>query len=459
MQRHRHTFTMKLTRQEIIQNLLWKEVAHKSLASSFSFVTVGILTWFYYYQAEEAKNIIRFFCILIIIPNLVRLWMASRFKKAEVVSRKDIRVMTAAIWISAFGWGMSFCSAMLVLPPNSYHFGLLMGVSSGILAGCIITLGYHPALYYPFVCLNLIPLFLVSLYHYYTGVNPYALYLIAYYSVAFFYLVRQYREHNQQLLERFGSQIDLEKSLLEVKTAQETLVNQTTALLHASKISALGEMAGGLSHEVNNSLQVILGSSQQIERELKRNQSITPSIEKRIGQNAEAIGKIRNVIEGLRYFSQEMEPAPKETVPLTRIYERTLAFTKELLNAHGVELKVSDVPDISIICHEYQITQILFNLIKNADDAIRFQDEDRKWIELRFEETKHFIQVMVRNSGPRISSENQSRLFQPFFSTKDVNLGSGLSLSISRGIAREHKGDLVYVPQDEFTTFLLKLKK
>lgn len=450
---------LKLTRDEMIQNMMWKEVAHKSLASSFSFVAVGILTWFYYYQAEEAKHLIRFFCLLIIFPNLVRLWLAGKFKKADIVSRKDIRTMTYAIWVSAFGWGMTFATAMFVLPPNSYHFGILLGISSGIIAGCILTLGYRPTLYYPFIALNLLPLYVVSFYHYFTGINPYALYLVGYYGVAFFYLVRQYRDYNQQLMERFGTQLDLEKSLQEVKLAQETLVNQTTALLHASKISALGEMAGGLSHEVNNSLQVILGSSQQIERELKKNEILSPSVEKKLGQSGVAIGKIRNVIEGLRYFSQEMGPSSKEDVPLRRIYDRVLVFTQELLHAHGVELKVAHIPDLHILCHEFQITQILFNLIKNADDAIRSQDRGEKWIEISFEETKEFIRIIIRNSGPQIRPENQSRLFQPFFSTKDVNMGSGLSLSISRGIARDHKGDLFFIPQDQFTTFVLKLPK
>jgi len=151
-----------------------------------------------------------------------------------------------------------------------------------------------------------------------------------------------------------------------------------------------------------------------------------------------------------------MEPQPKEVVALKEVIERTLSYTHELLKAHEIKFSSSEIPDVKIHCHPFQITQILFNLTKNADEAMMSLPVDERWLKYEFVAYPDHILIKVMNGGPQIPPEFHMRLFQPFFSTKEVNQGTGLSLSTSKGIAMDHKGDL-YFEYNQNTTFVLKL--
>lgn len=441
-----------------LRNLLWKEVALRSAPASFTFILTAILLYFYHWGLEDHKLLIKAGAILVVISNLGRLRIAKIIAAEETVSNKNLNLIRIMIWGNTLGWSIIFALGAIGLSTTSYHMAILVTMISGFVGASIVTLAYDKLIFFPFQILMLGPVCLIAFKQWVSGTNPHAIYFVYCCVMFFIYQTRQFKISRQNIIDRLNYQIGMENSLLEVKIAQEKLVEQTATLMHASKISGLGEMAGGLSHEVNNSLQVILGSSQQIQRELQRMNFQHPGVYSKLENSINATMKIKTVVDGLRYFSQEMDAGPKQVVPLNQILDQTYGYTQELLKAHHVMLTVNKIPDVSINCHPFQITQILFNLIKNADDAIRDLNES-KWIELKFEEIRDYVLIMVINSGPLIDPEYQIRLFQPFFSTKDVNAGTGLSLSISRGIALEHKGDLFYKGQEKFTTFVLKLPK
>ena len=253
-----------------------------------------------------------------------------------------------------------------------------------------------------------------------------------------------------------GQRDRIRRAALDADEAQTALIEQTSQLIHASKISALGEMAGGLAHEINNSLMIILGSTQQIQREMGKTGELKPDVENKFRQSTASIMKIKSVIEGLKQFSLQMGPQPKEDIPLREIIERTMSYTAELLKAHQTKFIIENIPDVSIHCHPFQMTQVLFNLIKNADDAIVDSPPEGHWVKILFSKEGENILMRVVNGGAIVLEENVQKLFQPFFTTKDVGQGTGLSLSISKGIARDHKGDL-YFEKNRYTTFVLKL--
>lgn len=437
---------------------MWKEFAFKGKASTFTFILFGMMIYFYYFQIEEHKILFKTLSVLIIICNIIRLIILKNISKSSSITNLQKICLRITIWFNTAGWAVIFGIGANALETSSFHLAILVTMVSGFVAASIITLSYDKTVFYPFQYFILGPLALSALYQWYIGLNSHGIYFVFCCVMFIFYQSRQVKVYQAQILERINYQLDLEKSLNEVKAAQTALVDQTASLLHAAKIAGLGEMAGGLSHEVNNSLQVILGTTQQIQRELVREEITLPILEKKFEQNELAIMKIKTVIEGLRQFSQEMDVSEKSEVSLKEIFDKTFVYTQELLKAHEINFIIDEIPDLKIQCHPFQIIQVLFNLIKNADDAIR-RASSEKWIRITFEETKNFIFILVSNSGEKIHPEHQAKLFQPFFSTKDVNLGTGLSLSISRGIALDHKGDLFYRPLEEHTTFVLKLPK
>lgn len=436
---------------------MWKEVAAKGTTATLAFSFFAIFCFFYHFGDLPSKDIIRAACILILLANMLRFWVSKKIGPEIVATKKNKELLKISVWINSIGWSAIFSTVALESSHEPFAFGIMITLMAGFLTSSIVTLSYDKSIYFPFQYIILIPLITTFLYSYYAKVNPNGVYLAMFFAFYFFYQLKQYRIYRQQLIERFSYQLDLEVSYEELKKGQKAFVEQTAKLIHASKISALGEMAGGLAHEVNNSLMVILGSTQQIERQLKNKGSMDETVKSKMEQTTNSIMKIKTVIEGLKSFSLQMEPSVKETTELKELVQRTLLYCQELIHAHGIKFEISDIPDVQIKCQPFQIIQILFNLTKNADDAVSGLRPADKWIKYEFEVKGHDVFIRVKNGGAKIPHENVERLFQPFFTTKEVNQGTGLSLSIAKGLAMEHKGDLYYAPEFGNTTFTLKL--
>lgn len=436
--------------------MLWKEVAAKSTPAAITFIVIAILVSFYHFNLTIYASIIEGACLVVIFSNILRYYVSKQIGTHDIATESQRNQLRMSIWLNSVGWGFIFSLSTYELNMAGYQFAILITVMMGFLASSLITLAYDKTLFIPFQLLILVPMIGITYYQYHVRGTEDAKWVSM--AMAFFivYQLKQYRDYRALLIQRFTTQLELADSYKELQENQKALIEQTAKLIHASKISALGDMAGGLAHEVNNSLMVILGSTQQVERDLKKKETMTPDIQGKMDLTSQAIFKIKNVIEGLKYFSLQMETAPKEVVPLKDVIERTLNYCHELLMAHNVDFKVYEVPDVKIFCNPFQITQILFALTKNADDALE-HCKTAKWIHYEFEIKDNFVLIKVKNCGNTVAPENQTKLFQPFFSTKDVNQGSGLSLSISKGMAMDHKGDLIFETDPHSTSFILKL--
>lgn len=444
-----------IDRQQQIQRLLWKEVALKSRPVTIAFATASILMFFYHFELVHLKICVQLACVAAIIANVFRFSVATEIINSDELCGKKKNLLRLFIIINATAWSSMFALGALELEASSFHFAMLLCLFAATAAGTIVTLGYEKALFLPIQVIIMLPISVVLLYQYKEGINPKAHYLVIVFALYSLYQCKQFIDYRNHLLEKFNAQLDLEASIIELKKSKEALVNQTAKIVHASKIQALSEMAGGLAHEVNNSLMVIMGSTQQVQRELKKSEILQLNIDRKINQSTVAIMKIKSVIDGLKYFSLEMESTQKEEVSLEEVIHRTLSYTHELLKAHQINLEIGAIPKVKILCHPFQITQILFNLTKNAEDSMS-NCVGEKWLKYDFILHREFVKIKISNNGTVITEENRTKLFQPFFSTKDVNQGTGLSLSISKGIAQDHKGDL-YFEEDECTTFVLKL--
>lgn len=439
-----------------IHNLLWKEVAAKSRAASFGFAACAAIVFFYYFNLPLVKTWIQSASVAIILANIVRFSVSLKVLEKDAPSASDRRILTVLIWINALLWSFVFGLGLFLIPKYTYSYTILMTIVVGFLASSILTLGYSGTIFYPFLILIMGPVMTITGWQYLSGINPEAIYLLIFFTVLLIYLVKQYHEYRGQLLERFRDQLELETSNREIKRAQEELLNKTVQLMHASRISGLGEMAAGLSHEINNSLMVILASIQMIRRELVKNH-VSESVKTKIDQSEKSIEKIKSVVEGLKYFSSQMDSGPKKATELKNLIDTTFSYTGEILKVHEIDLKVDPIPEVSLVVHPFQIVNVLFNIIRNADDHLTKLPVQDRWIKLSFHQDTECLCIKLTNGGPKISQENQLKLFQPFFTTKDVNEGTGLSLSIGRGIIRDHGGDLSFDAKDPHTTFVVKL--
>lgn len=230
------------------------------------------------------------------------------------------------------------------------------------------------------------------------------------------------------------------------------------SLSTASKMSALGEMAGGIAHEINNPLQIISARATQIKRLVGRETIDSENILKFAESIEQTTQRIAKIITGLRSFSRNAENDPFHKALLKDVVQDTLSLCAERFKGHYIDLKIDDIAThIEIECRATQIIQVLVNILNNALDAVDSLSE--KWVHIKVEENKTYVRLKIIDSGTGISQPIAEKLFQPFFTTKEVGKGTGLGLSIARGIVADHKGQLFIDASQKNTCFVLELPK
>lgn len=246
---------------------------------------------------------------------------------------------------------------------------------------------------------------------------------------------------------------DLEK-LVSIRTQE--LDTQKMKSLNTAKMAALGEMAAGIAHEVNNPLAIILGHAQSIRRKLGPMIEIQELIENHIHRIEETVQRVSKIVKSLRTFAREGDHDPFTAVPLSRVIDDALDLCRTKAKLSGIEIQVDDQhPGLVAECREVQVGQVLINLLNNAIDAIAKSDD--KWVRVTIEQVHIYAIITVTDSGPGIPPEIQQKLMQPFFTTKEVGKGTGLGLSLSKGIMEAHKGTLEYDVNSPTTAFKIIL--
>lgn len=233
---------------------------------------------------------------------------------------------------------------------------------------------------------------------------------------------------------------------------------QQASMVAASKMSELGKMAGGIAHEINTPLALIGISAEQIRAGLENpNPDFPKLIEKaiRIDQTTERIARI---VHGLKIFSREDGQTTFADVKIADLVQDTMSLCGEKFRSHHVRLDLEMPPDIEIRGRFTQLSQVLLNLLNNAFDAI-INSYEKPWIRVEVRDIGSYVEIAVVDCGPGIDQKTQEKLFQPFFTTKELGKGTGLGLSISLGIVKTHRGVLRLDQKSPNTRFVIELPK
>ncbi|MCK0172389.1 ATP-binding protein [Aliiroseovarius sp. S1123] len=240
-------------------------------------------------------------------------------------------------------------------------------------------------------------------------------------------------ERTQALSE---ANLDLLRENRERREAEAALKKAQDDLVQAGKLSALGQMSAGISHELNQPLMAIRSFSENASLFLQRGQA------EQAGQNLTRISELSHrmarIIKNLRAFARnENEPTGK--VDLGQVVSTAVELTEPRLKADRVTLDwVPPATPVYAKAGEVRLSQVFVNLINNAADAMIGQEDRHIQIAVNAGKT---LSVMVQDSGPGI--EDPDRIFEPFFSTKQVgDEGMGLGLSISYGLVQSFGGDI-----------------
>lgn len=249
--------------------------------------------------------------------------------------------------------------------------------------------------------------------------------------------------------------VGIASDVTEMRASQKIIEEQRLRIALSAKLSSLGEMAGGIAHEINNPLTIILGKASLLKGYLKESPLDLSKLERAaesIFSTAERVGRI---VKGLKIFSRRTDSDPFVEGDLNQIIADALEFCQERYHRDGIRLVQNTVPDCKLTCRPIQITQVVMNLIKNACDAIR--NTERPWVEVTTRVVNEYCEIDVRDSGVGIPQEIVERIMEPFFTTKPVGEGTGLGLSISAGIIANHQGTLKYSLKDGHTCFTIRV--
>jgi len=229
--------------------------------------------------------------------------------------------------------------------------------------------------------------------------------------------------------------------------ALERVKSTQAQLLQAEKLSAIGQLVAGVAHELNNPLTSVIGYAQLLHEELMDSSGTTPQRPapevahdlRRIAEESERAARIvRNLLAFARRQSAARVP---QDVP--DLIQRVLALRSYELRMTGVELETEFEPGLpSVIADGSQLQQALLNLILNAEQAMRGRSRRRLLVGARFDVSSAAVELFVSDTGHGIEHMNLSRVFDPFFTTRDVGEGTGLGLSICYGIVRDHGGQI-----------------
>lgn len=221
---------------------------------------------------------------------------------------------------------------------------------------------------------------------------------------------------------------------------ENLLALQQKKMIASAKLSALGEMAAGIAHEINNPLAIIAGCSLTLRRLVETQPDNGTKIQVFAQEIENTTHRIVKIIRGLQSFSRSGDNDPFTQAPLQGILDDTLNFCAVRFANSSIELRLPAPQNLILECRPVQIAQVLLNIMNNAFDSVR--DHTEKWVELGVSRTPTFVEISVTDSGPGIPIAIRERIFEPFFTSKPIGEGTGLGLSIARGLVESHGGTI-----------------
>jgi two-component system NtrC family sensor kinase len=212
----------------------------------------------------------------------------------------------------------------------------------------------------------------------------------------------------------------------------------TRQLSNAEKLAAIGRLAGGVAHEINNPLGGILALAQILLR------VDGPAAERKeyLGEIEKSALRCKAIVESLLRFSRQSPQVQRRPLSINDVVTEALQFANYKYAVRDVELAChleSNLP--AVFGNANQLEQVLVNLLSNAFDSVTsVRGQKRGRIEVRTSVKEGWVELEVRDSGSGIKDAHMPKIFDPFFTTKEEGRGTGLGLAVTYAIVREHDG-------------------
>ncbi len=222
----------------------------------------------------------------------------------------------------------------------------------------------------------------------------------------------------------------------------------TRRLSHAEKMSAVGQLAGGVAHEINNPLGGILAFAQLMSREERTDEDV-----ENLRLIQDAAMRAKRIVESLLRFSRRPHAEEKGPVDLATVVDEALFLVRPQLKDGRIEVVRAFQPAVAL-GNGNQLQQIAVNLLVNAIQAVTGSGKITVAVGPG---APGRVQLAVTDSGPGVRPDVAKRIFEPFFTTKPEGQGTGLGLSICYQIAEDHGGSIKLEPSERGACFVLEV--
>lgn len=227
----------------------------------------------------------------------------------------------------------------------------------------------------------------------------------------------------------------------EVTEAHQALERSQAQLMQSSKMAAVGQLAAGVAHEINSPLAAILLAIQSVRMSMQRGKLET--VDGKLERAEEAAKGAREIISKLMIYSRQAPTAHEKLEPLD-IFRDTI----DLIGPQITNQKVALEQDLRVTGpikgNRTELQQVLTNLMVNARDACVDAAVTEPRVVCRLYEHQDVVWFEVEDNGPGVPEEHRPRIFEPFYTTKDVGRGTGLGLSVSLELVEAHTGELLF---------------
>ncbi len=247
-------------------------------------------------------------------------------------------------------------------------------------------------------------------------------------------------ELSANLIEFRGEEVIVSstRDLTEELAIQDELTKQREMLYQTEKMSALGELLAGVAHELNNPLSVVVGHALMMQEEIT-----DPDLIKRVQKIGNAAERCAKIVKTFLAMARQ-RPAKIEHIDANSIIETAADVIGYGSKSEGIEITShleADLPEVAADAD--QLTQVVINLIINAEQAIRNSGNgDRICISTNYNAQTGRIEISVEDNGPGIPENIRGRIFEPFFTTKEVGHGTGIGLAFCHRIIHSHEGTI-----------------
>jgi len=276
---------------------------------------------------------------------------------------------------------------------------------------------------------------------------------------AFLRLIRQLQiEHREAVVARHQL-ANWNKTLThELEQHKQQLEQQVAKSFHESKLQALGEMAGGIAHEINNPLAILVGRMAQLQKILLPHTGTIPQTLAILDSMERSVFRIQEAVIDLETLASNPSSEESKVVRVPRVLTRLRDIAINRFSPRGVTIELILECEAEVWAREVELSQGLLYLVENAAEAAMQHPTPKVRISLSNLTEEAFL-IRVSDNGPGIPEDLRQKVFQPFFSTKEVGKGRGVGLSLAKTMIESHEGHLAFDFQAKDTTIGIRLRR